>query len=78
MIDASRRNGTHKPVARESDRDKWLTFAELAGSPQEPLWRLAEEVHRVVKQGILMALRRFDRDDAPFADLGFECQKGRH
>eukprot|EP00969_Alexandrium_andersonii_P010731 467433-Alexandrium_andersonii.AAC.1 len=25
-----------------------------------------------------MALRRFDRDDAPFADLGFERQKGRH
>eukprot|EP00969_Alexandrium_andersonii_P199243 8798348-Alexandrium_andersonii.AAC.1 len=24
-----------------------------------------------------MALRRFDRDDAPFADLRFECQKGR-
>eukprot|EP00969_Alexandrium_andersonii_P029780 1300297-Alexandrium_andersonii.AAC.1 len=24
-----------------------------------------------------MALRRFDKDDAPFADLGFECQKGR-
>eukprot|EP00969_Alexandrium_andersonii_P171081 7562989-Alexandrium_andersonii.AAC.1 len=24
-----------------------------------------------------MALRRYDRDDAPFADVGFECQKGR-
>eukprot|EP00969_Alexandrium_andersonii_P260241 11506199-Alexandrium_andersonii.AAC.1 len=25
-----------------------------------------------------MALRRYDRDDAPFADIGFECQRGRH
>eukprot|EP00969_Alexandrium_andersonii_P198462 8764867-Alexandrium_andersonii.AAC.1 len=32
----------------------------------------------MIKLGILQALRRWDRDDAPFADLGFECQRGRH
>eukprot|EP00969_Alexandrium_andersonii_P347948 15384972-Alexandrium_andersonii.AAC.1 len=78
MIDASQKSGSRKPVAREANRDKWVEFQELAGSAQEPLWRLAQEVHSMIKQGTLMALRRFDRDDAPFADLGFECQKGRH
>eukprot|EP00969_Alexandrium_andersonii_P106346 4691798-Alexandrium_andersonii.AAC.1 len=57
VIDASRRNGSRKAVMREVNRDKWLEFQELAGSAQEPLWRLAQEVHGMIKQGILMALR---------------------
>eukprot|EP00969_Alexandrium_andersonii_P002986 129189-Alexandrium_andersonii.AAC.1 len=69
MIDASWRSGSRKPVAREVNRDKRLAFQELAGSAQEPLRRLAREVHGMIKQGILTALRRFGRDDAPFADL---------
>eukprot|EP00969_Alexandrium_andersonii_P053655 2360468-Alexandrium_andersonii.AAC.1 len=43
MIDASRKSGPRKPVAREANRDKWVEFQELAGSAQEPLWRLAQE-----------------------------------
>eukprot|EP00969_Alexandrium_andersonii_P312486 13806395-Alexandrium_andersonii.AAC.1 len=78
MIDASRRSGARRDAPREADRGRWCEFQELAGSAKEPLWRLAKEVHRMIKLGILLALRRFDKNDAPFADLGFECQKGRH
>ena len=74
MVDASGRVAGAVGSARSSE--DWL--ARRVTSPKEPLWRLAQKILGMIKLGILLALRRYDRGDVPWADLSFDCQKGRH
>eukprot|EP00969_Alexandrium_andersonii_P221339 9775780-Alexandrium_andersonii.AAC.1 len=70
MTDTSRRSGARRDAPAKRIGAAGAS-SRSAGSAKEPLWRLAKEVHRMIKLGILMALRRFDKNDAPFADPGF-------